>query len=323
MGAHHTCARLASDGSVWCWGSNQHGQLGWGEPSLNMPTRTVPTRVEGLGGAVEIALGASHGCALMKDGGVSCWGAGDRGQLGDGSTVDRYRPAAVPGLAGAAGIGAGEAATCAAMTSGEVMCGGGLPARGEAAPAAAVAKGKAPAKVGGLSGVIGVAVGGAHACALGKDGEVRCWGANGAGQLGDGTTEGRATPVAVKGLAGATRIDAGPASTCALLRDRRVVCWGRIAEQAIGPLPKPMSGGSGVAEIAGRCVRGTEGSVSCRRGDGLEVMEEGGAARIAAGPSHGCLITAGGEVRCWGSNTFGQLGDGSKLARTAPTPVRW
>jgi len=321
-GGAHTCARLV-DGTVWCWGANNHGQLGWGEPTFNMPTRTIPTMIRDLGGVEELALGGAHGCARLKDGAVLCWGANVNAQIGDGTTDDRYRPTPVEGLKGAARIAAGQTASCAAMQDGTVMCWGGMPTPREPPPGASVAQSRRPAPVPDLANVTAVTMGAAHACALGRDGAVRCWGENQKGQLGDGTTAPRARPTLVKGLRGAVQIDAGPTSTCALLRDARVSCWGAAGDAAPGLLPKVVPGLSGIADIAGSCGRGTEGAVSCRRADGTEVMEESGAARIAAGRSHACLLTTAGEIRCWGSNGSGQLGDGSKLARTTPVPLRW
>ncbi|AKT43089.1 uncharacterized protein CMC5_073170 [Chondromyces crocatus] len=321
-GGHHTCARLV-EGSVWCWGRNDHGQLGWGAPTLNMPTRTLPTLVRGLTGVEELSLGQQHACARSKDGTVRCWGSNENGQLGDGTAEDRYEPVQVKGVVDAIALGAGSTATCAVLTGGSVICWGGLPGQNAVPPAAPVAQSRTAMPVSGLSDIVAVTVGRAHACALGSDGKVSCWGDNAAGQLGDGSVESQAKPVAVKKLAGVARVDAGTTSTCALLRDARVRCWGRLAEQEFGPVPKPLPGGSSVAEIAGSCARGTEGAVSCRRGDGIEVVEEGGAARIAAGEGHACLLTGEGEVRCWGSNASGQLGDGSKLVRTLPTALRW
>lgn len=321
-GAAHTCARLV-DRTVWCWGDNAHGQLGWGEPTLNMPTRTVPTLIRDLGAVEELALGSAHSCARVKDGAVLCWGQNSNGQLGDGTLEDRYRPTPVQNLKRAARIAAGQTATCAALEDGTVMCWGGLPTPREPPPGAPVAQSKLPAPVADLAGVAAVSVGGAHACALGRDGSVRCWGENNKGQLGDGTTAPRERPAPVPGLRGVAQINAGASWTCALLRDARVSCWGAMDDLALGPRPKLVAGLSGLASIAGTCGRGTEGAVSCRRADGFEVVEESGAAQIAAGRTHACLLTTAGEVRCWGSNGAGQLGDGSKLARTTPVPPRW
>ena len=88
----------------------------------------------------------------------------------------------------------------------------------------------------GLTGVIAIGIGQHDTCALLGDGTVRCWGFNGVGQLGDGTTSNRSTPVAVTGLSGVTAIAVGGYSTCALRADTTVRCWGfnAVASSATG-----------------------------------------------------------------------------------------
>ena len=93
-GRSHLCA-LEEDGTVWCWGSNDRGQLGAGEVGK---TSYKPAKVEGIADAVSIATGAQTSCAALKDGSVKCWGYNQRGQLGDGTLMDRAAPVAVVGL---------------------------------------------------------------------------------------------------------------------------------------------------------------------------------------------------------------------------------
>ena len=105
----------------------------------------------------------------------------------------------------------------------------------------------------GLSGATALAAGGAHTCALLQTGTVQCWGRNESGQLGDGTTTNRLTPVAVSGLRGVTALAAGGAHTCALLQTGTVQCWGR---NFAGQLGDGTSGGSRATPVA---VRGLSG----------------------------------------------------------------
>jgi alpha-tubulin suppressor-like RCC1 family protein len=92
-GTSHSCARRR-DGTVWCWGSNQHGELGDG----TAVDRGKPAPVVDLGsGVIEVAAGTSHTCARKKDGEVWCWGFNAHGQLGDGTTEDRTRPVRIVG----------------------------------------------------------------------------------------------------------------------------------------------------------------------------------------------------------------------------------
>ena len=118
-GGQHTCA-LTRRGAVRCWGRNLAGQLGDGTTK----TRTRPTALSELArGVAAVAAGRNHTCALMRAGGVRCWGDNGSGQLGDGKKADRRLPAKVSRLArGVAAIAAGGSHTCALMNGGHVYC---------------------------------------------------------------------------------------------------------------------------------------------------------------------------------------------------------
>jgi alpha-tubulin suppressor-like RCC1 family protein len=153
-----------------------------------------------------------------------------------------------------------------------------------------------------------VAVGANHACALTSAGAVLCWGDNRDGQLGDGTTTQRDTPVPVTGLANPIRaIAAGDEHTCALDSTGAVLCWGSNASGALGD---GASGAPGDGSTAAQ--RSTPGPVS-----GLT-----GVSAIAAGGTSTCAALASGSIVCWGGNQFGQLGDGSMMDRTAPSATK-
>jgi len=112
------CAVL-DDGTVWCWGRNDMGQLGDG----TMTTRQTPVRVHTISNAQTVSVGETHACALRASGSVACWGAGDRGQLGDGAMETSVLPVEVTGLSGATSLGCGGH-HCCAVISGSVSCWG-------------------------------------------------------------------------------------------------------------------------------------------------------------------------------------------------------
>jgi alpha-tubulin suppressor-like RCC1 family protein len=121
VGYSHSCA-VKSDGSAWCWGLNDSGQLG--DDSNSMPDTDSPSGVYGLGSGVSaITSGAFHSCAIVN-GGAWCWGDNDYGQLGDTTTTDRDTPVLVDGLAsGVTAISAGPSHTCA-IVGGAAKCWG-------------------------------------------------------------------------------------------------------------------------------------------------------------------------------------------------------
>jgi alpha-tubulin suppressor-like RCC1 family protein len=151
-----------------------------------------------------------------------------------------------------------------------------------------------------LTAVVQITAGPGHTCAV-TGGTAHCWGANGSGQLGDGTTDQRTTPTPVSGLSGATAITASGmfagSHTCALLSGGTARCWG--------------------ANFAGQVGDGTTG----QRTTPTPVTGLSGATAITAGITHSCALLGDGTARCWGDNGSGQLGDGTTGQRTTPTPV--
>jgi alpha-tubulin suppressor-like RCC1 family protein len=218
----HACALLAN-GAVRCWGSNADGQLG--SPSTPPSGSSVPVAVSGIAGAVAIATGAYHTCALLQDGTLRCWGRNDQSQLGDGTRTSSVSPVRVNGITDAVAVSGGGVHTCAVLRDGTAWCWGEneFGQIGDGTTNTALT----PSRVIGLSTAVGVSAGWRHACAALADGSVRCWGQNEFGQLGDGTVTNSSTPVATRGIASATAVTAGWwHHSCARLADGTVQCWG-------------------------------------------------------------------------------------------------
>jgi uncharacterized repeat protein (TIGR01451 family) len=348
-GSYHTCA-LTTAGGVKCWGSNVGGQLGDGSTDDS----STPVQVGGLtSGVAAIAAGNFHTCALLTAGGVECWGANYYGELGDGSNIDSHVPVAVIGLpGGATAIAAGNLHTCAVTLAGAVKCWGGN-MDGELGNGSETAS-AVPLAVTGLdNGMVAVTAGFYHTCAMGMNGGVKCWGANYEGELGNGHSgvDLRSdVPVQVTGLtSGMVAISAGITHTCALTTAGAITCWGSNSDGDLGDgtvtnatTPVAVSAfSSGAASIATgnghACALTSAGGITCwgansqgQVGDGSTTARGNpvrvsgfirGATAVAAGDYHSCALTAAGGVECWGSNNWGQLGDGSTTNRSAPVEV--
>lgn len=350
VGERHACAVTAA-GGVKCWGQNFEGQLGDGTKE----GRQQPVDVVGLDSPMQaVTAGGDHTCALSTGGSVWCWGSNTIGQLGDGTNRERNGPVAVAGLgSGVQAIVAGSYHTCALLGSGGVKC-WGTNYEGQ------VGDGSFPSRftpvdvVGLTAGVQQIAAGGNHTCALTADGEVRCWGWNYAGQVGDGSLITRRAPVQVRGLAGGvSAIGAGYSHSCALLADGGAKCWGdnwvgqlgagatarQMQPQAAPDLGAPVqalaAGDSHTCALVGEEPAG--GAVQCWGNNGLGQLGDGGSISryqaatvsglqngvraITAGRFHTCVLTTGGGVQCWGDNATGQLGDGALEPRQAPVGV--
>jgi alpha-tubulin suppressor-like RCC1 family protein len=242
-GHNHTCV-LKTNGAVYCWGENDHGQLG-----DNTDTKKhIPVQVKGVEGkdyltnVIQVAAGGHHTCALKTDGTIYCWGDNYYGQLGDNTNTNRYTPVQVKGVGGEGyltditQISAGGANTCALKTDRTVYC-WGLNDFGQLGDNANTNR-YTPVQVKGVDGegyltdITQISAGGYHTCALKTNGAVYCWGNNSFGQLSDNTDINRYTPVQVKGVGGEgyltdiTQISAGGYHACVLKTNGAVYCWG-------------------------------------------------------------------------------------------------
>ena len=232
LGGTHSCA-LMSEGGVKCWGDGAYLKLGF--PTF-LQDIVSPVSVPYLESGVKaIAAGSQHSCALRNSGAVWCWGRNLGGALGNGSSTGESEPGPVVGLnSGVISISAGGDHSCAVHQFGYVMC-WGANTFGELGDGTTTHR-SAPVPVQGLyADFIAVATGSSHTCGLTISGGVRCWGSNGDGQLGDGTTISRSTPVAVTGLnSGVLDISLGSAHSCALMASGGIKCWGNNASGQLG-----------------------------------------------------------------------------------------
>jgi alpha-tubulin suppressor-like RCC1 family protein len=353
-GAEHSCA-LWGDGAIACWGRGGDGQLGNGQTPAVQP---VPVEVGPLRApAVDLAAGGRHSCALWLDGAVSCWGANDHGQLGDGAGfTHRSQPVVVSRLKRAAeAISAGRSHTCALLEDGSVQC-WGSDRHGQLGTGGWEGLDRAePVGVASLDGAAeSICAGGHHNCVLLAGGAVRCWGWDGRGQLGDSALRAdRAAPAAAVGLeTAAVALACGFRHTCAVLANGTLACWGDDLAGQLGddenlrsqPTPVAVAALDGAvvavaagyahtcAVLKGGVVRCWGGNDSGQLGAGLladwsavplPVAGLGGVAlQLAAGRSHTCALLAHGTVRCWGRGGEGQLGEGGEgVERAGPVSV--
>ncbi len=263
LGDRFGCAVLG-DGTPWCWGRNDEGQLGYESSALcperlaNGQTRAVachrsPQQVGGVLDAVAVSAGAAHACALGVSGIVRCWGSNTVGQLGNGANLPSTTAVMVSALEGASAVRSGARHACA-IVRGAVLCWGANDQGqlGVEDPGALCAVedrripcARVPVRVTGVEGAVELAAGEAHTCARTDRGDVLCWGTNVDGELGDGEPSAaspRPRPVRVgpRPLSGVTSVVAGAHHTCALREDGAALCWGRSGQGQLGvEVPSP------------------------------------------------------------------------------------
>ena len=256
-GEAHTCG-IDLTQTVWCWGRNSEGQLGRGDFTSSFAPTPVTTDL-----FKEVSVGGLHTCGITTGGAGRCWGYNVAGQLGNGSAAASATPVAVPGTF---------------RTDPLVVFHSPDP--------------DFPLPPGPF-----VAAGYDHSCAITVAGPTLCWGLNEYGQVGDGSTANRASPVTVAGGHAFAAITAGLRHTCALDTSGAAWCWGDNTYGELGD-------GSNTASSTPVAV-----------GGGLQF------AYLKAGELSTCGVTATGIAYCWGDNEYGQLGDGTATSSSVPVKV--
>lgn len=315
-GDDHNCV-LLGDGHVYCWGASELGLLGLGK-SFDPPTvlwdsedpgmRRVPLAAT----ALHIGSGRHGTCAILAGGTLQCWGRNQAGQVGDG-TLDVIGDDEAPVVVAFAPdvqivqVVGGEGHTCVRTQLGAVWCWGagdrGQLGNGDVAPVLAPGDGKVVAL--GLD-TTAIAAGYAHTCAIHAFGAVRCWGANSYGQLGRGNGfDQGGTPQTIPDNTGhdvdlgdgevAAQVVCGAEHTCARTSQGDVFCWGRGEQGQLGHEDLENFGDEIGESPAGRGP--------------VELGEA--AVELSVGAYHTCALLVSGAVRCWGRSNLGQLGQGS------------
>lgn len=353
-------------GGAKCIGLNDVGQLGDGS-NIN---RTAAVNVTGLSsGVIAIAAGDAHVCALITGGSVKCWGSNNRGQLGDGSTVNSSSPVQVSGLTtGVVRVEAGLETTCAITSVGRALCWGNNQTYGAGS---ATTDGNAdnefdpvlaPTQVTGLSsGVVAISISGertsatvsvTHGCAVLEYGDLKCWGSNSSGQAGVAGSGPFSAPQQVVTGTQMAAVSNGALHTCAVSTSGAVMCWGandkgQLANGtstavASGTIVAVAGATSGIVQVSsGRytsCAITSAGGLLCW-GDNIHggisptptrstitsvttpYSLTSGISAVSLSEYATCALFTNGDLKCWGTNSYGQTGDGYQLRSLSPVPV--
>jgi len=340
-GAGFSCA-LRRDGAAFCWGSNDHGELGSGTRGASLDPVRVSTGLR----FASISTGATFACALTTEGAAYCWGNAGADDEGPGAVrgerVERRVPGAVAGGLTFASLSAGGAHACGVTTAGFAYCWGEND-HGQLGDGTTTTS-ETPVRAATEVRFRSVTAGFAHTCGLAVDGRAFCWGARGE-DGGDSTA--RLRPAHVGGALRFTSLSAGSFYTCGVATSGAGHCWGnnqfgQLGDGTTDPsaAPRLVAGGHRFQRIVAKRANGrphtcgltVDGQALCwgwesealGRGNLQDTSRPGtvvGGLRfraLSAGFSHTCGITVRGDIYCWGDDRYGQLGDGATATRITP-----
>lgn len=335
-GAGHSLA-LRSDGTIWTWGANQHGQLGTGTATNSL----TPIQVPGISGVISLSAGAWDSLALKSDGTVWNWGTVEPGVIG---TFSSNSPVQVTGLPSIASITAGFSHFLALATDGTVWAWGD-DTNGELGNGTTnFTPTTTPVQVSGLSGVAAVSAGGFYSLALKDDGTVWSWGSA-------APVSNSLTPLQGPGLNGVSTISAGYAHGLALQSQAIGAAWGYngfgiLANNTAtnSDMPLAINNLSGLKAISGYQDFGlalssdgtawswgyngvgelgnpTNANTGTLVTTPVQVSNITGVIAVSAGNGFGLALRSDGTVWSWGANNDGQLGTGNNTYSTTPVQV--
>jgi alpha-tubulin suppressor-like RCC1 family protein len=312
-GPLHSCG-IRGDRTRQCWGDGKIGQLGDG--TTVFAYSPVPTG--GTTTWTRVSVGKYHLCGIRADGSLWCWGRNDTGELGDGSTDSRTAPVRVGTASDWTAVSTGWGYSCGTRAEGSLWCWGdnysGQLGDGSTVPVDenGFSEGfliePAPVRVGAASDWTAVSAGDSHTCGIRSGGALWCWGNNGSGQLGDGSTDSRTAPVRVGTASDWTAVSTGWGYSCGIRAEGSLWCWGENTHGQLG------NGTAALLDESGYPLDYPVQRTPVRVGAASDWTA------VSAGMGHTCGIRAEGGLWCWGDNEKGVLGDGTASVRSADRP---
>lgn len=290
-GMHHSCG-ITANAQVLCWGDSSSD-----EPSAMMPGSKSPVDVSGGLSFSSVSSGYDHSCGLTTSGAAYCWGDNDYGQLGNGTKIASSKPVPVAGGYTFRSVRAGVVFSCGITDAGSAYC-WGANSFGRLGNGSEVDSSR-PVPVSGNLKFAAISAGDGHACGVTPEGKGYCWGDNKFGQIGLAQGKSSPIPVPIAGKLTFASISAGRSVTYALTRDGAAYSWG-----------------SGMDVLSQ-----TTDEVSSNAPGQIFGTQELRFKSLSTSFAHACGQTTSGEVYCWGSNKYGQLGNGSNDETVRPTLV--
>lgn len=340
-GGQSSCA-IRNDGTLWCWGRNNFGQLG---DATTVP-RSTPVQAGTFADWSQVATSGATTCGIRADSSLWCWGLSNFGQGGRGKTAPVTTPAQVGTNRTWTSVSTSWFHTCATRSNGTLWC-WGANKHGELGLGTVGPAHTKPQRVGSLKTWTSVTSGGFHSCGTRSDGTAWCWGQNIFGQLGNADVAIQPAPVQVGTLTDWKQLTASWAHTCGVTVVGEGRCWGFNGSGQLGEgtlttqrTPVPVAGAHTWTSIsaaeASTCAVDANGGAWCwganrygQLGNGqpttslvpTPLPSSPGWAGLALGWWHGCGVLQGGETVCWGNNEWGQLGNASSTDSGLPEEV--
>ncbi len=289
----HSCA-IKKDGTVWCWGLDDNGQLGNGATTTT--TQSTPVKVDTINDAVQIANGLNFSCALRKSGAVWCWGSNSYGKFGNGNDTNSSVPVKGPSYEDFHFIAAGGNTACGIRQNGEAWC-WGSGASGQLGNGAA-ATSYLPVKVSNIDSFAHLSIYGGAVCGVATDGKGYCWGNEIGGAFGNGATSTQQNvPSQILNITDFVKLSMHTNFACGLRANGQIWCWGTDSTGRLGNGPS-----AGSSDIP------------------TQVVNIDDFIDVEIGNSVACGIRKGGSVWCWGDDTNGKLGNGPSITASQESP---